>query len=79
MSHWDSKQGVIVRWPTKPCPNYPGWEEIDCGCCAGISWGGEYPHTCERCGGEGAIFRHIKSGALAWYPGGPFCGRGPAG
>ena len=78
MSHWDGSK--IVRWPTKPS-RVPGWEEIDCGCCSGLEWGGEYPRECLRCNG-GVIFRHKKSGALALYPGGPFVGRethGPSG
>lgn len=75
MSRWDSDMGVIVRWPTEPCKDYPGWVMEDCGCCVGIQWGGEYPRECRRCGGDGLIFRHIASGVLAQYPGGPLAGR----
>jgi len=71
MSHWDGKQ--IVRWPTKPDENYPSWDVIDCGCCAGIEWGGEYPRECKRCGGSGVIYQHRKSKVVAEYPGGRFC------
>jgi hypothetical protein len=48
-----------------------GW--VDCGCCAGIEWGGEYPRECESCGGTGLQYRYA-SGALALSPGGPFRG-----
>ncbi len=54
---------------------YPGWECIDCGCCAGLLWGGEYPTECYDCRGAGFFYRHKKSGVLAQYPGGPFLGR----
>ena len=49
-----------------------GW--IDCGCCAGVEWGGDYPRECDRCGGAGRIWRY-PSGVLAWWYGGPLCGR----
>ena len=75
MSHWDSYEGKIVRWTTKPCKNYPGWEEIDCGCCCGLEWGGDYPRECGHCNGGGIIYKHKHSGALALYPGGPFVRR----
>ena len=71
MAHWESRLG-IVRWPTVDCPDYPGWEIVDCGCCAGILWGGEQPKECKRCGGNGIIYRHKKSKVTALYPGGPF-------
>jgi hypothetical protein len=38
MSHWDYRTNEIVRMETKECENYPGWEIIDCGCCAGLKW-----------------------------------------
>ena len=71
MSHWDGEK--IVRWKTVPCPQYPAWDEIDCGCCNGIEWGGEYPIECRDCGGSGVIFKHRESGVKAVYPGGRFC------
>jgi len=77
MAYWDSENQKIVRFPDRLAENYPGWEEIDCGCCAGIQWGGEYPRECINCEGNGMLFRHIKSGALALYPGGPFKGKDP--
>lgn len=49
----------------------PGW--VECGCCAGVEWGGEYPRPCQRCGETGLQYRYT-SGRLALYPGGPFCG-----
>lgn len=56
---------------------YPGWEEVSCGCCMGIQWGGDFPRECMSCGGSGQLFRHKKSGAIADYPGGPFRGKRP--
>ena len=75
MSHWDSKNTVVVRYPPEPYEGKPGWFLVDCGCCAGIEWGGEYPDECRRCGGDGTIALHLASQRLALYPGGPFCGR----
>lgn len=74
MAYWDSEQGVIIHTPTKPYPNYPGWELVDCGCCAGLEWGRDCPIECSYCGGAGEYARHIKSGAIAAWPGGPFLG-----
>jgi len=70
MSHWDGHK--IIRWPTVPCEKYPAWDEIDCGCCHGIKWGGEYPIECDSCDGTGIIYKHRKSGVTAVYPGGRF-------
>ena len=75
MAHWDSTINKIVHWKTKKYKQWPGWEEMDCGCCAGIEWGGDYPRECARCGGEGMIFWHRKSRVLADYPGGPLRGK----
>jgi hypothetical protein len=72
MAHWDSEKGMIVYRPTKKAKYHPKWDEIDCGCCCGIKWGGEYPDECERCGGSGVIYLHRKSGVTAKWPGGPF-------
>ena len=73
MSHWDAQQGKIIRWSTQVYGLNPEWEEMDCGCCAGLEWGGEYPKECKRCN-NGVIYHHKKSGVLALYPGGPFVG-----
>ncbi len=75
MAYWDSAKQKIVEWQPRPCKEYPGWQEEDCGCCNGIEWGGEYPRECRDCGGSGIVFHHVKSGVLALYPGGPFLGR----
>lgn len=75
MAYWDSKQGKIIHMPTKPYPNYPDWELVDCGCCAGLQWGGDSPRECDYCQGAGQLARHIKSRVHAVYPGGPFLGR----
>jgi len=74
MAYLDSKTGQIIHVQPKPCINYPEWVEVDCGCCNGIRWGGEYPRECETCYGNGVYFRH-RSGALALHPGGTFIGR----
>ena len=73
MSYWDSANRRIVHISPRPWDNYPGWLMVDCGCCAGVRWGGEIPEECDRCGGSGRIAQHIKSGKYAHYPGGPFC------
>lgn len=78
MSYWDSENGKIIHLPDTPAENYSGWTQVDCGCCDGIQWGGEYPRECQECGGTGVIYRHNKSGVLALYPGGPFVGKGDA-
>ena len=75
MAWWDSRQGKIVRFPPRPIEGYPGWKRVDCGCCAGLEWGGEHPRECEDCGGNGTLCWHEKSGVLADYPGGPLRGR----
>lgn len=72
MAHWDDKRSVIVYWPDRPYAGYPGWVETDCGCCVGIQWGGDSPRECD-CNG-GVLAKHLASGALALYPGGPFRG-----
>lgn len=59
----------------KDYPDYPGWKSISCGCCNGLEWGGYDPRECTRCNGCGIVALHIKTGLLAIYPGGPFCGR----
>ena len=74
MAFWDSEKGEIIYFHDRPS-KFLGWDKIDCGCCNGIEWGGDYPKECPRCGGVGMLFRHNKSGVIAWYPGGPFCGR----
>lgn len=70
MAHWDGKR--IKYFKSIICNEYPGWDMLDCGCCAGIQWGGEYPEECNRCNGNGVIYKHRKSGVLAEYPGGRF-------
>lgn len=49
-----------------------GW--VDCGCCAGLEWGGEYPRTCSSREGAGRFWRY-SSGRLALWRGGPFMGQ----
>ena len=71
MASW--VKGQIIPRKTEPYPGYPNWELVDCGCCNGTKWGGDYPRECNHCNGSGAYARHIKSQVHAAYPGGPFC------
>ena len=75
MSYWNSKKQTIVSFAPVICKEYPDWIEVDCGCCAGIKWGGEEPVECDRCNATGIIYVHIKSGVMADYPGGHFQGK----
>ena len=70
MAYWNGDKKVYSS-PTLS-KLYPGWEELDCGCCGGIQWGGEDPRECLSCNGGGTLFHHIKSGVRALWPGGPF-------
>lgn len=77
MSHWDSATQQIVRWPTRESRDFPGWVEVDCGCCAGIQWGAgdQGPRGCDRCNESGVIHLHVASLRTAEWPGGPLTGR----
>jgi len=75
MSYWDSAQGKIITWQPEPVAGYPGWEWRDCGCSTGLQWGGEFPAECSACDGNGRIAKHLASGILAVFPGGPLKGR----
>jgi len=75
MAQWDYKEGKVRSWPDEPHPDYPGWTVVDCGCCAGIQWGGDSPEECDMCSGSGEIVRHDKSRVLARWPGGPLLGK----
>ncbi len=73
MAFWNGKE--IMDFPSEPYPYSPGWLRVDCGCCAGLEWGGWEPTDCRRCGGSGQMALHVQSGVLADYPGGPFRGK----
>lgn len=75
MAYWDSFIGKIVSFESYEDPGFPGWVCDDCGCCAGIRWGGESPDECDNCAGSGRIWRHKQSGVVAQWPGGPLLGR----
>ena len=75
MAFWDSKAQKIKYRKPIPFPGYPKWLEIDCGCCNGLQWGGYEPRECNICEGAGRYAKHVLSGVLAEYPGGPFLGR----
>ena len=73
MAHWDSTKQKIIECKIKKSKQWPKWDEVDCGCCGGICWGGEYPREGKDCDGRGFIFVHRKTGTRARWPGGPFC------
>lgn len=75
MSYWDHTTQTIVSFPPEPDIEHPGWQTEDCGCCAGLEWGGDEPRECRTCDGRGEISRHLKTGTLARWPGGPFIGK----
>lgn len=74
MAAWNSTAQTIVSSPAAVCESHPGWLLVDCGCCAGLEWGGNEPRECRDCGGGGHLALHVDSGVLAQYPGGPFAG-----
>ena len=74
MAHWNSESGKIIYFKEQQS-EIKGWNIIDCGCCGGLRWGGEEPIECNYCEGNGHLFKHIKSGVIAIYPGGEFRGR----
>jgi len=78
MSYWDTTTGRVVSHLDEPWPDYPGWVRVDCVCCNGLAWGGEYPRECSYCEGAGQYAKHVASGMLAEYPGGRAMGREPA-
>ena len=74
MAFWDSDAGRVVTSLPQPAEGYADWNIVDCGCCNGLEWNALEPTTCSRCQGNGILYHHIPSGALALYPGGPFLG-----
>ena len=73
MSHWDHKQGVVVKYAPKPVEGYPNWWAVDCGCSSGLQWGGDGPRECEFCM-NGWRYIHLPTRTVAAYPGGPLLG-----
>ena len=73
MAHWDGIK--FIQFSSEPVEGYPAWLRIDCGCCAGLQWGGEQPRECRDCNGNGALFQHQPTGTIALYPGGPLRGK----
>ena len=55
------------------------WRYVNCDCCAGIMWGGEYPTECPTCNGTGIEGWILPSGHMFRYPGGPAMGSWPDG
>jgi hypothetical protein len=72
MAHWDGSR--VIEWPTHRAKDYPGWLVVDCGCCAGIEWGGDNPQECDSCWGTGLRYIHEATRTVAVYPGGPLLG-----
>ena len=60
---------------TNEVKNYPSWEHVNCDCCGGLQQNKESPIVCPVCKGYSFYVKHIKSGVMACYPGGPFLGR----
>ena len=73
MAHFDGHAIVLLK--DEPYPEYAGWVRVDCGCCDGLEWGGYVPRTCRDCGGGGFLAKHVATGTIALYPGGPLRGR----
>ena len=71
MAHWDNIKLEVIYSKATPSELYPDWDEMDCGCCNGLTW--HYGNECYRCGGKGFVCKHRKSGVIAEYPGGRFC------
>jgi len=60
----------------------PDWWLIDCDCCGGLQWGGDFARLCGVCGGSSSVYLHAPTLRVAAYPGGPIRGvrdRLPAG
>ena len=77
MAYWDGK--TIHHTPPKPVKGRKGWLEVDCGCCAGTEWGGDWPSECRTCAGSGALWWHKPTGTLTRWIGGPCVGKVKAG
>lgn len=71
---WTGTEMIHPPSPPQPIPGFPGWVSVNCGCCAGVEWGGESPRECRDCGGSGGFAVHLASGCGALWPGGPFNG-----
>ena len=79
MARYDSETNQFIERPPEDIEGSPGWKRLDCHCCNGIRWGGDYPRECPDCGGEGTFYVHVATGVKADYPGGPLRGRIPVG
>ena len=61
MAHWDCRAQRVIAWPTQPWPGRPGWLQVDCGCSAGLMWGGESPRECAHAVKTAGFWRCTKS------------------
>ena len=75
MSSWNSKTGTVERIAPIRDIERPNWWAVDCGCCAGIQWGGDEPVECRTCHGSGLLWVHRPSHVIAEWPGGPLNGK----
>jgi len=72
MGYWNAKEKTTIFFEDEPWEGYKDWYRVDCGCCMGTRWGGEYPEEC-TCN-MGFLAWHKPSNVLALYPGGPLRG-----
>jgi hypothetical protein len=75
MSHWDHKQGKVIRWEPRQVEDYPDWWATDCGCSGGLQWGDPGPRECPSCN-NGWRYIHLPSRTVAAWPGGPLRSEG---
>ena len=73
MAFWSANQQRVIYFKPEFVREDESWLRIDCGCCNGLTWW--YGEECSRCDGRGFTYKHIESGVLARWPGGPFLGR----
>ena len=76
-THGNVWTGTEMTHPSslpEPVEMYPGWVWVNCGCCGGVEWGGEYPRECRECEGSARYAVHLATGTAALWPGGPFNG-----
>lgn len=75
MAHWNGER--IVWRPDLSWPGYPNWLLVDCGCSGGTEWSTLPPQGCDVCYGNGVLAKHLPSGLVSLYPGGPIRYREP--
>lgn len=43
---------VVATHPDLTADIYPDWLLLDCGCCSGLKWDGDYLRECDFCKGR---------------------------